>query len=127
QVATFEKRAIDRASTGGFGVDPSAWFDAATAKVDLYKNLENLQATEILGLAGAAERQANQAARVSLLLAVVLLCGTAAIAVGVVVSITRPLRQVTDIAERMAVGDVSQEVGYRSGNELGRLADSFRK
>ena len=42
------------------------------------------------------------------------------------ISITRPMSQITAVAARIADGDVSQTVDYRSRDELGHLADSFR-
>jgi len=57
----------------------------------------------------------------------VLVLLTAGTAVVVIISITRPLREVTAIARRMAVGDVTDRITYRSGDELGHLADSFRQ
>jgi len=126
KVAALEQAAIGRA-TGGFGVDPGAWFDAATAKIDLYKKLEDSQAAAILAAARAAEHDAATSSWLALGVAAALLLLTLAVAVGVVLSITRPLRQVAGIAEQMAVGDVSGEVTYRSGDEVGQLAESFRK
>jgi len=38
----------------------------------------------------------------------------------------RPLARMTEVAKRMAAGDVDQVVDYRSGDEVGRLADAFR-
>lgn len=37
-----------------------------------------------------------------------------------------PLEAMAEAAERIAEGDVRQEVTYRSGDEIGRLADAFR-
>ena len=127
QVAALEQVAVDKAATGGFGVEPGAWFDAATAKIDLYKKLENDQATTILATARAAQHDAATSSWLALVAAAVLFLLTLAVAVGVVLSITRPLRQVADIAEQMAAGDVSREVAYRSRDEVGQLAESFRR
>ncbi len=127
QIAGYEKTAIDRAATGGFGVDPGVWFDAATSKIDLYKTLEDYQANGVLAAATASERSARDTAWTVLILAAALLLLTLGIATAVILSITRPLREVTEIAEQMAVGDVSREVTYRSGDEVGHLADSFRE
>jgi methyl-accepting chemotaxis protein len=127
QVAGFEKTAIAKSATGKFGVKTATWFDAATAKINAYKSLEDYQAEQILATAADAEGAATGAALIALATAVVLLLLTLAIATAVILSITRPLRHVADIAEQLAVGDVSREVTYTSGDELGHLADSFRK
>jgi methyl-accepting chemotaxis protein len=41
-------------------------------------------------------------------------------------SITRPIRAMTRAAERIAEGDLDQRIEHRAGDEIGRLADSFR-
>ncbi|HET9517890.1 MAG TPA: methyl-accepting chemotaxis protein [Actinoplanes sp.] len=126
EVARLEKVATDRATTGEFGVDPADWFDAATAKIDGYKQLEDHQAEAILTAARAAEDDAVRSSWIAIAIAGCLFLLTLVVAVGVVLSITRPLRHVAEIAEHLAVGDVSHEVTYRSRDEVGQLADSFR-
>ncbi len=39
---------------------------------------------------------------------------------------SRPIRQLADIARSLSEGDVEQNVEFRSGDELGTLADAFR-
>ncbi|MGA2807298.1 MAG: methyl-accepting chemotaxis protein [Terracidiphilus sp.] len=41
-------------------------------------------------------------------------------------SISRPLAKLAETAKHISLGDVSQNVDYRSGDEVGSLADSFR-
>jgi methyl-accepting chemotaxis protein len=41
-------------------------------------------------------------------------------------SIANPLTQLAETAKHIALGDVNQEVEYRSGDEVGSLAESFR-
>lgn len=40
-------------------------------------------------------------------------------------TIVRPLKKFVRVAERIADGDLSQRVGYESGNEIGQLSASF--
>ena len=40
--------------------------------------------------------------------------------------ISRPLVRMAKVADRIATGDISQEIMYRSRDEVGKLADSFR-
>jgi methyl-accepting chemotaxis protein len=42
-------------------------------------------------------------------------------------SITRPMKLLTESAEALAVGDARQAIEYKSGDEIGELAESFRK
>jgi len=41
-------------------------------------------------------------------------------------SITAPIVEVTSISEKMALGIIDLDITYRSGDEIGKLADSFR-
>ena len=42
-------------------------------------------------------------------------------------SITKPLKQIIDAADTLALGDLNIEIEYRSHDELGQLAESFRR
>jgi methyl-accepting chemotaxis protein len=50
----------------------------------------------------------------------------ALITVLIVRSISKPLAQLAETAKHISLGDVSQTVDYRAGDEVGSLADSFR-
>ncbi len=41
-------------------------------------------------------------------------------------AITQPMAKMTEVARKIALGDVNQTIDHRSGDELGMLADSFR-
>ena len=41
-------------------------------------------------------------------------------------SITRPMKLMTETANKIAVGDVTQTIDYKSKDEIGELAESFR-
>src|SRR5439155_11195532 len=62
-----------------------------------------------------------------------LLAGGAALAVGVLIavllarSITRPLQQVTQASEQMALGRYDQQIGNYGGDEVGRLTRAFNQ
>jgi methyl-accepting chemotaxis protein len=61
-----------------------------------------------------------------LAVAVLLLVGTVQAARSAAGRIVAPLEAMATAAERIAVGDVRQDVTYRSGDEVGRLAEAFR-
>lgn len=52
-----------------------------------------------------------------------------AVVLGVVLTmaITRPMRKITQSAERIALGDANENIEYQSGDEIGGLAEAFRK
>ncbi|MFQ3550170.1 MAG: methyl-accepting chemotaxis protein, partial [Armatimonadota bacterium] len=51
-----------------------------------------------------------------------------AVFLGMVISraITRPLKEMVEVAENVSLGDVNQNITYQSNDELGELANSFR-
>ncbi len=59
-------------------------------------------------------------------MAFVWIAGTLILVVGLIKHIVRPLGEITDVAHRIANGDVNQRIDYRSRDEVGRLADAFR-
>jgi methyl-accepting chemotaxis protein len=126
QVADYEQRANDRAQTGGFDVAGATWFDTVTTKINKLKELEDAQGRSISAHVVALHDQAQRAFLVAITVTLLLFLLVAALGVGVIVSITRPLREVVEVAEKMSTGDISQQVTYTSGDELGQLADSFR-
>jgi methyl-accepting chemotaxis protein len=127
EVAGLEATATERAATGRFGISPAAWFDASTARIDMLKQVEDAQAAGIDAAAASARGEAVGAVRLAVGLALFLMLIVVALAVAVVRSVTRPLAEMTRTAHRLALGDVSEEITHRSGDELGELADSFRE
>jgi len=49
------------------------------------------------------------------------------VSVGVIWSVLRPVRSIRDATEGIARGDLHQSLDYRSDDDLGRLADTFRR
>ncbi|MDD3164324.1 MAG: methyl-accepting chemotaxis protein [Oscillospiraceae bacterium] len=62
----------------------------------------------------------------SILLSVLLLGVAVWLCIVLTRAITRPLREMEEAAARLADGDLSQEIRYRSTDELGSLAESLR-
>jgi methyl-accepting chemotaxis protein len=80
---------------------------------------------------GKKESDANTvlANSTSMLMLVVMIIGVAvAVIIGLVLTrmITRPMGQMTEVAEHIAHGDVTHTIDHRSGDEIGQLAEAFR-
>ena len=126
-VDTLRDAARARAATGGFGVTPAHWFDRSSARIDVLKHVEDLQAAELAGSARDLAAAARRGVLLAVLLATVLLLAVAGAGTAFVLSVTRPLREMTLVADRIAEGDLAVMPAYRSRDELGMLADAFRR
>jgi methyl-accepting chemotaxis protein len=118
--------ALDRGDTG------KAWtilqeISPVTKEVqsDLAKMFESLmgEAKEMRDSAAAEHVSATRTVWIAAALALLFAAG---VGVASTLSITRPLAQVQNAAERIALGDINQKVEHRSGDEVGALAESFR-
>ncbi len=74
------------------------------------------------------ELEATASAAVWLLGAAMAISVLIAVIIGVVMTLalTRPVKELMTVAQALAEGDVSKQVVYQSGDELGQLAESFR-
>ncbi|WP_353979692.1 nitrate- and nitrite sensing domain-containing protein [Salinicola endophyticus] len=118
--------AIDRASQGGFGVDPQQWFDWQTVKLDRLKQVEDAAAAGIL----EQTDQLRAAARgdlwvyIAVALAVLLLALTLALLVerSILGPLTRNLQAI-----RARGGDLTQRLEATGSDELADLYRAFNR
>ena len=108
-----------RALQGGAGIS-SALSDAVEKLTDLNVKMGD-QVTEDL----SSSESTSFTACLIVACAGVLL----AIVLGIVLTrmICRPMRGIMQAAERIALGDLNQSIDYTSGDEVGQLAEAFRK
>ena len=123
-----EQVALDR----GPGVslapsDPAAWFDKMTVKIDLMKQVEDRLSVDLTlvasQLAATAQTALTWFASMAVASLVVSILGAFVIAR----SIVRPLQTLTTAAEALAQGDLDHDLGPDRLDELGQLANSFRR
>jgi signal transduction histidine kinase len=146
QVASHEKKALALPSGGAFGIDPTAWWDAVTYKIDEMKKVEDVQGQAIVSLAKSVEDTATTGARVALTAVALLLLVTVTLAVAATRSIARPVQRLTQAATAVAdladrelarVTDVEDaeeeqpprlaEIDVSSRDEVGELAQAFNR
>jgi len=75
-------------------------------------------------LARERQKKLRKVIRVSVFLS---LASLIVFSVVIILSIIRPVRTLTNATEAIAHGNLDQEIDYKSKDEMGRLADSFRK
>lgn len=93
------------------------------AEVDKIVGLEARMTAELSKELSAQAVRAN-----TILIVVVIVSVLIAVVFGFMLSrsITTPLKSVTEAAARIATGDVTQDIDYASGDEIGMMADAFR-
>jgi methyl-accepting chemotaxis protein len=126
QSAAFEATALGQGAKGAFTVDPTGWFDTASAKIDAMKQVEDEQAQTLVAKADSAAGTARRDLTLAIAMSLVLVALSLALAVLLIRDITVPLQEMTAAGMKIAAGDVQQTVAYTGANELGRLADAFR-
>lgn len=124
-VDALQSSILDGSKSAGFGTAPAAWFDAATAKIDLLAALERQQA---IALAEAAFRKKQVATNnaISNLLslgAAIGVCGT--LFWFIQRGIKRSVTEIHGGIRRLADRDLSYTVVVDSRDEFGQIADAL--
>jgi methyl-accepting chemotaxis protein len=91
------------------------------------KDVEDRLTRGIVDASDQLGHDASSALLIDLVLAVAVLLITLAGALLVIRSIVRPLRNLTEVADHLANGDVDQEIPAGHQDELGQLADAFQR
>jgi len=94
RTAAMRQTAIEKAATGGFGLDSAAWFDAITAKIDLMKSVEDRLAKDYNTNARRIGSAAQWTFVIYSLSTFVILLVTAAFGAWVIRSIAGPLKRI---------------------------------
>lgn len=77
-----------------------------------------------------ADENSRLASRANRLMTIIVLAGIGlALGSGIALTriITRPMKEITEAGELVAVGDTSRSITHRSGDEIGMVAESFRR
>ncbi|MFQ2151879.1 methyl-accepting chemotaxis protein [Aeromonas sanarellii] len=128
EVAAMEKRALEKASSGGFGVDAEAWFALSTDKIGLLKEIEDRLYQQLYERVEQMRAQSASDfwwAAVGVLLCVVL---TSAICWRVVRDLHLGFLALHQTFKRLVQeNDLTVRVNWHSGDELGALAQDLNR
>ncbi|MEZ5937969.1 MAG: methyl-accepting chemotaxis protein [Hyphomonadaceae bacterium] len=113
------------------GISGPEWFDAATARIDLFKALEDHAADRLRRAAGAWARAAWATMLSWSLVALVALAVAVAVVLWVKRSVTSPLHALVEKVRRVADGDLAVDVPEADRRdeigEMGRALQVFRE
>ncbi|MFK7789060.1 MAG: methyl-accepting chemotaxis protein [Phycisphaeraceae bacterium] len=128
-IKTLEMRqlALSKPTEGGFGIDPSLWFDTITNKINQLKRVDDHLAEE---LATSAEKKRAAASQARLSIGVILLAVLAvSIGSGLFISrlICQPINTISNRIKDIAQGegDLTQRVEATGKDEIGELGKWF--
>ncbi|MFZ3019290.1 MAG: nitrate- and nitrite sensing domain-containing protein, partial [Gallionella sp.] len=126
EVERLRQIAIDKAVSGGFGVDPAHWFKTITQKIDGMKQIEDGLAGELDELAGRLEAQARRQWWTFLMMTAFALSVTLFFAVWIIRVLLRELggepNYARQVAQAIASGDLHYRIEAREGDSSSLIA-----
>lgn len=124
----FREKLIEASESGLFdGLDAAAWFDASTARIDQFKQLEDQVLSNLTVVAGKA--YADSVVKLAIIIAIVLatIGGVSILSFFVVRGISKPVTRLTEITEKLADGELETEIDIpESRDEVGRLVKQVK-
>ena len=125
-VEGYRRIAIDKATTGGFGVVPGDWFKAITKKIDAMKEVEDFLSTDLYNLADRLEQEARHLLELYIALTVGILIATALFGIWLIRVLLQELggepSYARSVANAVASGDFSVAVDTRIGDSSSLMA-----
>ncbi|MBF0273445.1 MAG: nitrate- and nitrite sensing domain-containing protein, partial [Magnetococcales bacterium] len=117
---------FDKALTGGFGLDPGVWFQAATRRIDLLKEVEEQVAQDLGVLSQGMKIRADRAFWSYLSGTLVVVGGLLTVVVVGMISVGRRLRRTLAGLQRLGQGDLTGRIDVGGAqDELGAIANGI--
>ncbi|HEX9923750.1 MAG TPA: nitrate- and nitrite sensing domain-containing protein [Anaerolineae bacterium] len=113
--------AVSQADDGNFGVDAAQWFDVSTNKINLFKQIEDVQASNLIS--GAALLQETAQSRLILVNVLGITGIIIAVVLAVIVSrgITGQVDNITELFSQVGIGIFEARARVLSTDELGQM------
>jgi len=125
-VEGYRKIAIDKATSGGFGVVPGDWFKAITKKIDAMKEVEDYLSHDLYGLAENLKNEARSLLEFYVILTLSILIATVLFGVWLIRVLLQELggepSYARAVANSVASGDFSVAVNTRVGDNSSLMA-----
>ncbi|MBF0262579.1 MAG: nitrate- and nitrite sensing domain-containing protein [Magnetococcales bacterium] len=123
EVGKIRKLVFDKALTGGFGMDPGAWFQASTRRIDTIKGIEDELARDLGEQSGVLRARAVRAFWVYLTGTIVVVGALLSVVVVGMVSVGRRVQGILTGLARLGQGDLTGRMDPGNGHdELGAIA-----
>ncbi|MCP4322010.1 MAG: methyl-accepting chemotaxis protein [Alteromonadales bacterium] len=115
-------------ASGPFNVDAGDWFNNATARINLLKDIENKLANEFINKTDNMLSDANTKVIVNLIIIVVVVIITVFIAFNILTSLLKQLKEISSTMEKVSTtNDLTAQSNVFGSDELGELAKGLNK
>ncbi|OMH38935.1 hypothetical protein BGP75_00075 [Motiliproteus sp. MSK22-1] len=119
-------KALEKSSTGQFGIDSSTWFDQSTGRINQLKRVEDQLTEDVLSLTARRYSNANQAVIVNGTSVLVLILIVITFGFALVRGLTRQLNSLSkSMMEASEERLLSARAEVLSQDELGKIAEQF--
>jgi methyl-accepting chemotaxis protein len=122
EVDRLRQIALDKALTGGFGVDPAHWFKTITQKIDAMKEVENFLSDDLQALATRLGAEAKRLLWTYIALTVFGLLITLLFGMWIIRVLLRELggepNYAREVAREIAAGNLDMEIRSREGDSI---------
>jgi len=123
EVVRMRAVAVEKAATGGFGIDAASWFSAATERINGLKTIEDSESADFIKKALDIKDSARNALVFYATLSLIVILAVISMACVIAISILRQLggepSDVLKMAEKVAAGDLT---GDFQGRKAGAVA-----
>ncbi len=126
EVERMRQVAIDKAAKGNFGIDAGYWFKTQTSKIDLLKEIDDKLSADLYEKAEELKDHAQAALMIYIQVSAVSIALALIFAFIITRGITSKLGIISRAADKIALGNSDLEISFKSSDEIGKLADSFR-
>ena len=119
-------KALNYLLTGGnMGISPTYWWKLATKRINLLKKIENQIVTDLNYSTNILKQNAQITFIFALLIMLVVLLGTFFISYTFARSITKPLKKLVNMADKISSGEREIKININSKDETGNLSNAM--
>lgn len=129
EVETMRKTAMEKATTGNFGIDAKYWFKMITGKINILKDIENKLSDDLKALAAEKRGDARGALVFVVIFTVVALAVTALFTYLITRTITNSIKELYESMEELAggQGDLTARLEVKGSDEIAETSLAFNK
>jgi len=126
KVKEMEQIAMDKAATGGFGIDAVVWFNTITEKINRLKNVEDHLSSGILKIANTKKGQAEKDLKFFKMLGTISIIFTLMLVI-IILFVVQKIAKINVVTKEMASGnaDLRNRLAVKSKDEIGSLTRNF--